>query len=195
MKRPEGPGPVDLRLAVPALAGWAAAALALGAPAGWTAAGAGAAVLGAGLLLLAGCRRPQSLWRIGTAGAAVLLCAAAGAGVAGLQRAEARAGPVLGLARDHARVLAELTIGSDPRTARSGSGPPVVVLDAVLDRVTGPDGAQTRVETPYGCWPGIRSGPGSSRRPGSRSSPGWPRAGPGSGPWRCSARPGTPRRG
>lgn len=148
MKRPEGPGPVDLRLAVPALAGWAAAALALGAPAGWTAAGAGAAVLGAGLLLLAGCRRPQSLWRIGTAGAAVLLCAAAGAGVAGLQRAEARAGPVLGLARDHARVLAELTIGSDPRTARSGSGPPVVVLDAVLDRVTGPDGAQTRVETP-----------------------------------------------
>lgn len=87
MKRPEGPGPLDLRLVVPAMAAWAAAALALDAPAGWAAAGAGLGVLGAGLLLLAACRRPEPLWRIGTAAAAALLCAAAGAGVAGLQRA------------------------------------------------------------------------------------------------------------
>ncbi|WP_327132031.1 ComEC/Rec2 family competence protein [Streptomyces sp. NBC_01343] len=148
MKRPGEPGPVDLRLVVPALAAWAAAALALDAPVGRTAVGAGLGVLGAGLLLLAACRRPESLWRIGPAAAAALLCAAAGAGVAGLQRAEARAGPVVGLAGEHARVLAELTVGSDPRAARGGSGPPAVVLDAVLTRVTGPDGTQTRVETP-----------------------------------------------
>ncbi|MEV0991954.1 hypothetical protein AB0J17_33795, partial [Streptomyces sp. NPDC049949] len=71
---------MDLRLVVPALAAWAAAALALDAPVGRTAVGAGVGVLGAGLLLLAACRRPESLWRIAPAAAAALLCAAAGAG-------------------------------------------------------------------------------------------------------------------
>ncbi|ARE79130.1 hypothetical protein B6R96_23565 [Streptomyces sp. Sge12] len=98
--------------------------------------------------MLCGCLCPGRLWRLAPAAAAVLLCASAGAGVAGLQRAEARAGPVAGLAREHARVLAELTVGSDPRAARSGNGPPVTVLDAVVTRVTGPDGVSTRVETP-----------------------------------------------
>lgn len=144
----EGAGPVDLRLAVPAVAAWAAAALALDAPVGRTALGAGLAVSVAGLLMLVQGGRPGALWGVAPAVAGALLSAAAGAGVAGLQLAEARAGPVAGLAREHARVLAELTIGSDPRTARSGSGPPVVVLDAVVTRVTGPDGASTRAETP-----------------------------------------------
>ncbi|WP_308296601.1 ComEC/Rec2 family competence protein [Streptomyces sp. ISL-44] len=148
MNRPEDAGPADLRLVAPALAAWAAAALALDAPAGPTAVGVGVGVAGAGMLLLAGCRSPVTRWRAAPALAAALLCACAGAGVAGLQRAEARAGPVAGLAREHARVLAELTVGSDPRVARSGSGPPVVVLDAVVTGVTGPDGARTRVETP-----------------------------------------------
>ncbi|MFE2253115.1 MBL fold metallo-hydrolase, partial [Streptomyces lavendulae] len=142
MSTPEqgGAAAVDLRLAGPALAAWGAAALALGLPGVWTAAGAGLAVAVAGALLLAASRRPQPLWQVGTAAAAALLCAAAGAGVAGLERAEARAGPVAGLAREHARVLAELTVGSDPRVTRGGSGPPGVALDAVETRVTGPHG-------------------------------------------------------
>lgn len=80
--------------------------------------------------------------------AAVLLCAAAGAGVAGFERAQARAGPVAGLAREHARVLVEFTVGSDPRVTPQGAGPPVVALDAVVDRVTGRDGEEVRVATP-----------------------------------------------
>lgn len=150
MSTPERGGAVavDLRLAGPAVAVWGAAALALGLPGAWTAVGAGLAVAVAGVLLLAASRRPQPLWRVGTAAAAALLCAAAGAGVAGLERAEARAGPVAGLAREHARVLVELTVGSDPRATRGGSGPPGVVLDAVVTRVTGPDGVTTRVRTP-----------------------------------------------
>lgn len=106
------------------MAAWGAAAVAVGAPVGWTAAGAGLAVAVAGVLLVAAGRRAQPLWRVGTAAAAALLCAAAGAGVAGLERAEARAGPVAGLAREHARVLAELTVGSDPRATRGGAGRP-----------------------------------------------------------------------
>lgn len=136
---------MDVRLVGPALAVWGAAAVALGVPVGRSAVAAGLAVGAAGLLMLAGRRRSVPFR---AAVAAVLLCAAAGAGVAGLQRAEARAGPVPELAREQARVLADLTVGSDPRTARTGSGPPVVVLDAVVTRVTGPDGARTRVSTP-----------------------------------------------
>ncbi|MFE3288609.1 ComEC/Rec2 family competence protein, partial [Streptomyces sp. NPDC059233] len=105
-------------------------------------------VLGAGLLVLAWCRSAGRGWGLAPAVAVALLCAAAGAGVAGLQRAEARAGPVEGLAREHARVFAELTVGSDPQVSRGGNGPPMVVLDAVVTRVTGPDGTRTRVETP-----------------------------------------------
>ncbi|WP_073773473.1 ComEC/Rec2 family competence protein [Streptomyces sp. MJM1172] len=142
-------GPADLRLVAPAVAAWVAAALALDAPAGWTAAGAGLGAAGAGLLMLAACRRsPRSPWRPATAAAAALLCAAAAAGVAGLQRAEARAGPVEALAREHARVSLELTVASDPRTVGGGQGPPLLMLDAVVTRVTGPDGSRTRVETP-----------------------------------------------
>lgn len=145
---PERARTLDLRLTVPALAAWVAAAVALGAPAGQSLVAAGLVVAGAALLILAGFRRAERFRQTGAALAAVLLCAAAGAGVAGLHRAEARAGPVPELARQHARVLAELTVASDPRTARSGSGPPAVVLDAKMTRVTGPDGARTRVSTP-----------------------------------------------
>ncbi|WP_042800885.1 hypothetical protein, partial [Streptomyces sp. C] len=58
----ERAGPVDLRLAVPAVAAWGAAALALGVPGGWSAAGAGLAAAAAGVLLLAGRRGSQPLW-------------------------------------------------------------------------------------------------------------------------------------
>ncbi|WP_239517865.1 ComEC/Rec2 family competence protein [Streptomyces sp. ICC1] len=146
--RPADPRPADLRLAGPAAVAWAAAAVALGAPAARSLSAAALGAFGAGLLVLAGRRRPEPSRKAVAAAAAALLCAAAAAGVAGLQRAEARAGPVEELAREHARVLVELTVGSDPRAARSGSGPPVAVLDAVVTRVTAPDGVRTRVETP-----------------------------------------------
>ncbi|MGW1143032.1 hypothetical protein ACWD6S_37505, partial [Streptomyces zhihengii] len=53
---PHEDGPADLRLVPPAVAAWAAAALALGAPGGWTAAGVAGCLLGAVVLLL-GSRR------------------------------------------------------------------------------------------------------------------------------------------
>lgn len=141
---PDGAGPVDLRLVPPALAAWAAAALALGLPGGWTGAGvAGCTLAAVGLLVLVAARRAR---RLAAAGAAVLLCAAAGAGVAGLHTAQARSGPVAALAEQHARVTAELTVSSDPRRTRRG--PPALLLDAELTRITGPGGQVTATRTP-----------------------------------------------
>ncbi|MEK8143194.1 hypothetical protein NKH18_16450 [Streptomyces sp. M10(2022)] len=60
--------------------------------------------------------------RHSTAAAAVLLCAAAGAAAAGLHGADARRGPVPGLAQAHARVEAEVTVTSDPGRPGHGSG-------------------------------------------------------------------------
>lgn len=191
----ERSGPTDLRLLAPALATWAASAVALGTPGGWTAVGVGLAVAVAGGLFLAGYRRPGPSWGIGAALAGALLCAAAGAGVAGLQRAEARAGPVEGAARGHARVAVELTVESDPRTVRGGGGPPAVALDAMVTRMTGPYGTRTSVETPVRVLAGHQ---GWARLlPSTRVEAvgGWRRAATGSGPWHCSASPATPRRG
>lgn len=56
---PHQDGPTDLRLVPPALAAWAASALALGAPGRWTAAGATACLAVAGLLLLWAATRRQ----------------------------------------------------------------------------------------------------------------------------------------
>ncbi|MEV4196566.1 ComEC/Rec2 family competence protein, partial [Streptomyces toxytricini] len=89
-----------------------------------------------------------------------LLCAAAGAAAAGLTRAEERAGPVPELARQHARVLAEAAVTADPRTARGGSGPPLVVVDALLTRVGVPGGGHVRVATPVRV---LASNPGWAR--------------------------------
>lgn len=80
MNRPAGPVPPDLRLAVPAVAAWAAAAVALDMPVHQTALGVGLAMVCAGLLMLGACRRPGRLWRLAPVAAAALLCGAAGAG-------------------------------------------------------------------------------------------------------------------
>ncbi|MFE1579447.1 ComEC/Rec2 family competence protein [Streptomyces fradiae] len=93
-------------------------------------------------------------WRGGaTAFAAVLLCAAAGAASAGLHGADLRRGPVPALAREHARVTAEVTVRSDPRPVvprvrGSRAVPPTIVLNAEVTQVTAPDGTATRVRTP-----------------------------------------------
>lgn len=168
---PRQEAPADLRLVPPALATWAAAALTLGVPGRWAAIGA-VLCLCAGLGLLAlprfvvrghrggdsapgpGPARPSR--RAGprnTAVAGVLLCAAAGAAAAGLHGADARSGPVPALAESYARVEAEVTVTSDPRQTRprvrgDHSTPVSLLLDAEVDRLTGPDGRVTRLRTP-----------------------------------------------
>ncbi|MEW2486514.1 ComEC/Rec2 family competence protein [Streptomyces sp. NPDC048411] len=173
---PRQEGPVDLRLVPPSLAAWAAAALAVGAPWRWTAAGT-ALCLAAALVLLGLSRastsraaraRPadhrecedgegsagRDRHRLhATAAAAVLLCAAAGATAAGLHGADARQGPVPGLADRFERVEAEVTVTSDARRTRpqvqgDHSTPAALLLDAEITGLTAPDGATTRLRTP-----------------------------------------------
>ncbi|MFD6276403.1 ComEC/Rec2 family competence protein [Streptomyces sp. NPDC060209] len=177
---PRQEAPADLRLVPPALAAWAAAALALGASGRWVMVGAVLCAC-AGLGLIAVPRflpraEPQGMagpagravpsagppgpaghprhagTRI-TAAAAVLLCAAAGAAAAGLHGADARSGPVPGLAESYARVEAEVTVTSDPRQTRprvrgDHSTPASLLLDAEVDTLTAPDGTVTRLRTP-----------------------------------------------
>ncbi|MFJ2442795.1 ComEC/Rec2 family competence protein [Streptomyces sp. NPDC087658] len=161
---PEQEAPADLRLVPLALAAWAAAALALGAPGRWTTAGVLGCLAVAGLLLARfgfgfgsasasgrGGRRRHRL--NGVAAAGVLLCAAAGAASAGLYGADLRRGPVPGLAERYARVTTELTVTSDPRPVRprgpgdrsAGGG---FALDADITRVTESGGRITTVLTP-----------------------------------------------
>ncbi|MFB4424591.1 ComEC/Rec2 family competence protein [Streptomyces sp. QL37] len=180
---PRQEAPADLRLVPPALAAWAASVLALGAPGRWVAVGAvlcGCAGLGLiavprivaraeprGLVGAAGSagladpaaagpgpsRVPRRAGTRATAAAGVLLCAAAGATAAGLHGAESRSGPVPGLAESYARVVAEVTVTSDPRRTRprvqgDHSTPVSLLLDAEVDRLTAPDGTVTRLRTP-----------------------------------------------
>ncbi|MFE9253574.1 ComEC/Rec2 family competence protein [Streptomyces sp. NPDC006879] len=141
-------GPTDLRLVCPALSVWAAAAWALEAPTPWILAGVGACTTaGATVLHLHGRSRshagPRHLERQakGTAIAAALLCAAAGAGVAGLHAAEVRRGPVPELARQHAQITAVLEVTADARRARSGGGSTTFVLPAEVIVVARPGAA------------------------------------------------------
>ncbi|MER6236564.1 ComEC/Rec2 family competence protein [Streptomyces clavifer] len=167
---PRQEGPVDLRLVPPALATWAAAGLTLGVSGRWAAAGAVLCACAA-LALLAGPRvvaaararrtgvagrapggQPHARLRT-TAAAGVLLCAAAGATVAGLHGADTRSGPVPGLAEEYTRVEAEVTVTSDPRKTRprvrgDHSTPVSLLLDAEVDRLTGPDGTVSTLRTP-----------------------------------------------
>ncbi|MFE2976711.1 ComEC/Rec2 family competence protein [Streptomyces sp. NPDC059258] len=153
-------GPTDLRLVPPALAVWAAAASTLGLPGRWVVAVAVACLVPALVLLVAASRasrasrgRTAGRSRAVAAGGAVLLCAAAGTVVAGLHGADVRRGPVPGLAREYARIDAEVRVASDPRTARPAvrgnhSAPPLLLIDAEVTEVGTPDGPSTRVRTP-----------------------------------------------
>ncbi|MFJ3700536.1 MULTISPECIES: ComEC/Rec2 family competence protein [unclassified Streptomyces] len=227
--------PADLRLVPPALAAWAAAALALGAPGRWVVTGSVlCACTGLGLLAVSGFLARTRPWgRAGpatppgavtatsaptspvgvdpagvnsaslpapapapalapasapapaapgsrvrpagpvvpptgpsapaghhgrwgtrvTAAAAALLCAAAGATVAGLHGTDARRGPLPGLAESYERVEVDVTVTSDPRQTRprvrgDHSTPVSLLLDAEVDRLTAPDGTVTRLRTP-----------------------------------------------
>ncbi|PVC96370.1 hypothetical protein DBP19_08545 [Streptomyces sp. CS090A] len=169
-------GPTDLRLVPPALAVWAAAALALGLPGGWVAVGtAVCAVVALALLAAASAGGRRAIMPSGprraaapsggrsaaapagrkraVAVGAVLLCAAAGGATAGLHGADVRRGPVPGLAQEHARIDAEVRVTSDPRPTRPGvrgshSTPAMLLLNADITEVAAPDGRRTRVRTP-----------------------------------------------
>ena len=159
---PRQEGPADLRLVPPALAVWAAAALALGAPGRWVTVGVVACVcVAAGFLASARAAAAGNRGRSASAGrrvratavAAVLLSAAAGASVAGLHGAEAGNGPLPGLADTYARVVVEATVISDPRPSRprvrgDHSTPASLLLEAEVERLTAADGAVTRLRTP-----------------------------------------------
>ncbi|WP_156721835.1 ComEC/Rec2 family competence protein [Streptomyces apocyni] len=156
---PRQEAPADLRLIPPALAAWAAAALALGAPGSWAAVGV-ALCVAAALILLAMRRRRRTTGVPGAvagggwvAGAAVLLCAAAGAASAGLHAADLHRGPVPDLASQHARAMVELRVSAVPRQTRprvSGARtvPPSVVLEADVVRVSTDAAAPTQTRTP-----------------------------------------------
>lgn len=151
-------GPTDLRLVPPALAVWAAAASTLGLPGGWVAAVAVACLVPAVVLLVAASRtsregRSAGRSRVVAAGGAVLLCAAAGAAVAGFHGADVRRGPVPGLAEEYARIDADVRVTSDPRTTRPAvrgnrSAPALLLIDAEVMEVRRPNGTGTRVRTP-----------------------------------------------
>ncbi|MEU0601306.1 ComEC/Rec2 family competence protein [Streptomyces sp. NPDC006393] len=89
-----------------------------------------------------------------TSVAAVLLAAAAAAASAGLHGADVRRGPVPGLARQYATVIAEVELTADPRLTRprvSGDhmAPDSVLIDAEVRRVerVGDAGAAAAAET------------------------------------------------
>lgn len=151
-------GATDLRLVPPALAVWGAAAWALGVPGTWVAAVAVACLVPAVVLLVVASRtsgrgRPAGRSRAVAAGGAVLLCAAAGAAVAGLHGADVRRGPVPALAEEYARIDADVTVTSDPRTTRPAvrgnhSAPALLLINAEIMEVRTPDGTGARVRTP-----------------------------------------------
>lgn len=176
---PRQEGPADLRLVPPALAAWAAAALATGAPGDWTAGAVVAGLALAGGLLVRAALVPTRRGRRadtgprgvrrrvnGVAIAAVLLCAAAGAGSAWLHGADRHRGPVPGLAERYARVTVDLTVTDDPIPTRprvrgdklSAAG---LAMEADLTRVTSADGAVTALRTPVLVIAQAGPGPGA----------------------------------
>ncbi|MBB5933015.1 ComEC/Rec2 family competence protein [Streptomyces zagrosensis] len=147
-------GASDLRLIPPALAAWAAAALALGAPPTLIAVCCAVGVAGAvGLLWTAwrsGRRHGQAsgaaagrrgVGRGATAVATTLLCAVTTAAVAGLHAADTYRGPVPELARHRAEAVLDLTVTGDPRPIKPrvqgpAPTPPAIAIDAVATRVS-----------------------------------------------------------
>jgi competence protein ComEC len=164
---PHQEGAPDLRLVLPALATWAAAALVLGSPAGRAALAAAACFVAAALVLAT--RRLLPRIAAGAA-AAALLCAGASAGVAGLSTAELHRGPIPRLAAHQDCAVVEVMLTGDPHAARarvrgSALAPPSVVAEADAVRVTA-DGVTTAVRTPVlviaSPATGARSGDGGS---------------------------------
>ncbi|MEU5463496.1 ComEC/Rec2 family competence protein [Streptomyces althioticus] len=158
--RPRQEGPADLRLVPPALAAWATAAVTLHAPPGRALTAVVAPVLAAAVLLSARGRLLLTRRRVtqrarvtAHAVAATLLCVAAAAGAAGLHGADVRRGPVPELAREYARVVAEVEVTADPRLTRprvSGNrmAPVSVLIEAEVRRVERAGAAARKTRAP-----------------------------------------------
>ncbi|MEU6219224.1 ComEC/Rec2 family competence protein [Streptomyces sp. NPDC047022] len=144
----------------PALAAWGAAAWALDAPAEWVTGAVAGCLVAAGALLAVrpvGARaapghRPWGSWSTVSV-AAVLLCLAAAAASAGLQGADLRRGPVPALAREHAGVIAEVQITSDPRLTRpritgDHATPTAVLFEGEVRRLLRADGSEEATRAP-----------------------------------------------
>ncbi|MFE9117730.1 ComEC/Rec2 family competence protein [Streptomyces sp. NPDC007172] len=96
-----------------------------------------------------GGRAGQGIWRYRGAVAGVLVCAAAGILAGGLYAAEARRGPLPGLAAEYRRATVELVVRADPRATRSpGWGGPSFAVDAEVEQVLGPGARTALVRTP-----------------------------------------------
>lgn len=180
-------GPADLRLVPPALAAWAAAALALGRE-GAAVPVACALATAAAVGLLAAARRrgrrrlPPSACgvrpaaagrsRLLVAGAAALLCGAAGAGTAALHGADLHRGPLPAVAERYGQATVEVEVTSDPRPVRPQVRGPAAAPAAVLVRAearlvtttspTPPISPATAPRTPATPPPPEAPGPGLS---------------------------------
>ncbi|MEO6205874.1 MAG: ComEC/Rec2 family competence protein, partial [Mycobacteriales bacterium] len=125
-------GPLDLRLALPAMAAWITAWLARGVPPGWL---AGAATVLAVVAVLVLRRSPLV--------AAVLVCTAA-AGLAVAARSEVRTtGPVSRLAATGSAAVLEVVLSDDPHLSAGGRRD--VVVAPVRVRQVDAAGESTRV--------------------------------------------------
>ncbi|NEA86860.1 ComEC/Rec2 family competence protein, partial [Streptomyces sp. SID14436] len=111
--------------------------------------------------------------------AAALLGIATAAVAAGLHGADLRRGPVPDLAREYARVTAEVEITADPRRARPGPGggfaPPSLLIEADVRTVERAGEAPVEVRTPVLVIVDDRSagrdGASARARPESEASP------------------------
>lgn len=154
---PQQEAPPDLRLVGPAIAVWAGAAIAPATRAGWAVFAAAVAAIAVAALLL-GLRGHPDLGRLPAhapqgrplvlAGAATVLAAVTGAGLAALHGADLKRGPLPGMARARATAEVEVRVTGDPFELRSrvrgaAKAPPTVVVEGVAERV-----GDTRIRTP-----------------------------------------------
>ena len=143
----EGREPVDVRLLVPAAAGWLAAVLLVAQRplVGVLTAAVAFALACALALVMRGSVQRQVGWA-----AVGVLVVVAGMGLAsGLQVEGLRVGPVTGLAAESATVGVRLKLDGDPSVRRSPGSrrPPYVVVKATIEEVRA-RGTTTRVRTP-----------------------------------------------
>ncbi|GAB2662633.1 ComEC/Rec2 family competence protein [Kribbella swartbergensis] len=139
--------PLDIRLLVPAAAGWLAAVLLVAhRPLAGILTAAVALTLACSLALVV---RRSSRQQTGWAAVGVLVVIAGMGTAAALQVHGLRAGPVTGLAADDATVGVRLKIDADPSVRRSPGTrrPPYVVVKATIEEVRA-RGTATRVRTP-----------------------------------------------
>ncbi|MPY39805.1 MBL fold metallo-hydrolase [Streptomyces phyllanthi] len=126
----------------------------------------------------------------GVSVAAVLLCAAAAAASAGLHGADLRRGPVPELARQYARVTADVELTADPRLTRprvkgDHVAPTAVLLKGEVRRLEKPDGSVAGVRTPVLVIVDAKAKPGGGGRyrSGGDERPRAPGAGAEQGAW------------